>query len=200
MLQPKNKVTVLTKEPSPSGDVISPTTAGIRYSGKNAEARVARTRSGFNNSETEGLKVENGHTTAKPFTRKVVESPNGTVRIIGSDGTVIKEGRKDSKDMQDAIRESEKKVKDVNSRRENNARGNNLVGGSATNITQKDVNRLDEIGHTSGNVPNPRIVRVIRNENRERAAINAAAIAAREEKANQKTTKVRVVKNPPSTK
>ncbi len=155
MLQPKKKdenkvITFTKKESTPAGDVIAPTSASISYTDKNTQARAGRIKSGFHNSQTEGLSVDaSGHSTAKPFKRKVVVSPGGYTRIVGDDGTVIKEGSGHTKDIQQAIKESEKKVNLTNMQRERNARMNNVVGGSAKDITNKEVNALQEMGHAT---------------------------------------------------
>lgn len=169
MIDPKpksvNKITLFKGKPNkPTGTIVAATSAGIDYTPKNVESRKARTKSGFIGSETEGVKVDqSGNTTAKPFTRKVIVSPGGYTKIVGDDGKVIKEGAGYTKEMQNAVKESEKKADITNSQREAHARANNLIGGSATNITRKEINSLSAdkqaTGDPMGNINDPKVLK-----------------------------------------
>lgn len=189
MLQPDkkksvNKVTVLKGKPQPAGEVVAPTSASIRYTEKNEKDREGRKTSGFVGSETEGVKVDkSGHSTAKPFSRKVVVSPGGHTRIIGDDGTVIKEGSERSQGIKDAVKESARKVRITNTQRERNARGNNLIGGTAENITQDEIDRLDAAKQATGKKPDPRVEAAAKREQELRDADQKA-----------RTVKVKVTK------
>lgn len=166
MLQPrKNKVTIVASKPQPTGNIVAPTSESIQYTEKNAESREGRKKGGFYKSETEGVKVdEKGNSTAKPFSRKVIVSPGGHTRIIGDDGTVISEGPARSSTIKDALKETARKVKITNEQREKNARGNNLIGGSAENITQEEVDRLNAAKQATGNALDPKIVAAAKRE------------------------------------
>jgi hypothetical protein len=188
MLQPDknkavNKITVLKRKAQPTGEVVASTTESIPYTDKNAESREGRKKGGFYGSETEGVKVDKttGNTTAKPFSRKVVVSPGGHTRIIGDDGTVVSEGPARSSTIKKAVEDSEKKVRVTNQQREHNARANNLVGGTATNITQKEVDALNRDKQATGNALDPKIVAASKREQELRDSFQKA-----------KTTKVRI--------
>lgn len=194
MLPPKNKsrenqVTIIASgAPQPSGSVIAPTTADIKYTKKNSDSRLKRKTSGFIGSETEGIKVDqSGHTTAKPFSRKVVVSggSGGYTRIYGDDGKLIKQGRGNTKEIEDAVKESEKHVALTNSQRQKNERANNLIGGTATNITQKDVDDLNADDQATGNPTDPKVLA---------AAAKEQARSNLTEKNKSKAIKVKVVK------
>jgi hypothetical protein len=185
MLQPKkvNKVTAIVKKPQPTGSVVAPTTASVEYTPLNTKSRERRKESGFIGSETEGVKVDKeGKTEAKPFSRKVIESPGGHTRIIGDDGTVIAEGPANSYNIKKGIEDSKKKVRVTNQQRENNARGNNLISGDATDLTQNDVDRLTASKQATGNVTDPKIKKVMANEDSDRANINSKTIKVRKSK------------------
>jgi hypothetical protein len=141
MLQPK--VTLYKGKPQPGGTVIASTSSGVDYTPANAKARLARKTNDYLGSETEGVKVDkSGQSTAKPFTRKVIVSKGGHTRIVGNDGKIIKEGEAHTKEIQDAVKASEKKADITNEQRIRNARAGNLVGGTAKDITRQEVNDL----------------------------------------------------------
>lgn len=185
MLQPNkdkavNKITVVKAKPQPSGEIVASTSATIPYTEKNAESRAGRIKAGFNGSETEGVKVDkSGNTTAKPFSRKIVVSPGGHTRIIGDDGSVIKEGPARSSTIKNAVAESEKKVRVTNQQREHNARANNLIGGTATDITQKEVDGLNRDKQATGNPLDPKIVAAAKREQELRDSFQKAKVKVR---------------------
>lgn len=159
----------------PTGKVVAATGANVPYTALNLEGRDRRKKANFNNSETEGVKVDaEGNSTAKTFTNKYIRTPSGNVKIIGNDGTTIAEGREKSGAMQEALRKSEKKVLVTNSQRNNNARGNNIYGGTATKITDTEVGRLESDKQAVPNGPIKKSVqKAIDNEDKDRAAINS---------------------------
>jgi hypothetical protein len=159
----------------PTGKVVAATGEDVPYTALNLEGRERRKKAGFNNSETEGIKVDSeGNSTPKSFSHKYVRTPNGSLKIIGADGSTIAEGREKSGAMQEALKKSEKKVLVTNSQRNRNARGNNVYGGSATKITDKEVGGLESDKQAVPGGPiKKNLQRVIDNENRDRAAINS---------------------------
>jgi hypothetical protein len=189
---PENKVIVSTGSTSPSGPIIAPTSATIQYTPKNALSRAARAKSGFIGSETEGIKVDqSGHSTAKPFTRTTIVSPGGYTRVYGDDKKLLKEGPGHTKEMQDYLKASNKKVDETNSARKKNETWNNLVGGTATNITQKHINALNQEGQASGN-PIPKEVTAAAQK--EQSIKNLTEKLVAEKIASDKAKKVRLPK------
>jgi hypothetical protein len=164
--KPKNKVVIQSgSRTQPTGKIVAATSADVNYTPRNAEYREKIKTSGFMGSETEGVKVDkSGNTTVKPFSRKVVRSPGGYTRIYGDDGTLIKEGAGDTKDMQDAVKKSQKDVEITNSQRENTKRVNDLFGQKATNITDKEVSDLNRDKHATGNPTDAKIIEATAKE------------------------------------
>jgi hypothetical protein len=86
---------------------------------------------------------KSGEATAKPFARKVVVSSDGRhTRIYGDNGKLIKEGEGNTKEIQDAVKASEKKANLTNEQRQRNERASDLVNQTAKNITRSEVNSL----------------------------------------------------------
>jgi hypothetical protein len=162
MIQPDPKKKVIIQSGSrsqPAGKVVASTSADVDYTPRNVEYNERIKKSGFMGSETEGVKVDNsGNTTAKPFSRKVITNGR-TTKIVGDDGTVIKEGPSDRRDIEDAVKQSQKHVDLTNAQRERNKRVNDLFGRKAENITDKEVSDLNQEKHATGNPKDPRIIK-----------------------------------------
>lgn len=97
--------------------------------------------------KVQGISIEKSNQTAKPktFVRSVFSSGNkytGTTIIRGENGSKVFEGRTDMKATQDALKASEKKVKDTNADRDKNADNYNANSGSKKELSDKNIKDL----------------------------------------------------------
>jgi hypothetical protein len=189
---PQNKViTIKGKTASPMGPIVAATSKDIEYTPTNTKSRLDRIKHGFIGSETEGLKVDaSGHTAPKKFENRVIVSPGGYTRIVGNDNTIISEGPGHTKKIQDDVAKATKKVRITNEQRIKNARMNNLVGGTAKDVTEKEIGALQQMEHATGQKMAPEVKAEMENEDK-RASLTQKRVDDRN-KGITKTVKVKV--------
>lgn len=117
-----------------------------RYSDKKKEI-VANTNSKNGDvidNKAQGITIDKKSAVATPkqFRRKITTSSTNT-KIIGTDGSVVYEGRNDSKATKEALKNSEKKTNITNTERQENANEYNRTGGSKTEFSEEDKATLN---------------------------------------------------------
>jgi len=90
-----------------------------------------------------GINIDKKTSTATPkqFRRKVATSSTNT-KIIGTDGSVVYEGRNESKATKEALKENERHSSMTNREREENANAYNVNTGSKEELDEKDKKSL----------------------------------------------------------
>ena len=116
-----------------------------RYSDvkKKIEANTESKKGDIVDDKAQGITIEKKTQVASPkvFVRKVTTSPT-TTKIIGTDGTVVYEGRNQSKETATALKENERHSVNTNAQRSTNANAYNVNVGSKKELTDKDKNSL----------------------------------------------------------
>ena len=116
-----------------------------RYSDvkKKIEANTESKKGDIVDDKAQGITIEKKTQVASPkvFVRKVTTSPT-TTKIIGTDGTVVYEGRNQSKETAKALKENERHSVNTNAQRSTNANAYNVNVGSKKELTDKDKNSL----------------------------------------------------------
>lgn len=116
-----------------------------RYSDKKKEI-VANTNSKNGDvidNKAQGITIDKKSAVATPkqFRRKVATSSTNT-KIVGTDGSVVYEGRNDSKATKEALKNSERKTNVTNTERKENADEYNRSTGSKQDLDDKDKKSL----------------------------------------------------------
>ena len=116
-----------------------------RYSDvkKKIEANTESKKGDIVDDKAQGITIEKKTQVASPkvFVRKVTTSPT-TTKIIGTDGTVVYEGRNQSKETAKALKENERHSVNTNAQRSTNANAYNVNVGYKKELTDKDKNYL----------------------------------------------------------
>lgn len=117
-----------------------------RYSDvkKKIEANTESKKGDIVDDKAQGITIEKKTQVASPkvFVRKVTTSPTTTTKIIGTDGTVVYEGRNQSKETAKALKENERHSVNTNAQRSTNANAYNVNVGSKKELTEEDKKSL----------------------------------------------------------
>lgn len=117
---------------------------------KKINKTLEATKEDVMDDKAQGFNVSKSTSVAKPkiFIRKtesIGDKYTGTTIIRGKDGSKVYEGRTNMKATQDAIKESDKKVKNTNEDRNTNANTYNVMAGSKSDLNEKDKDMLVSI-------------------------------------------------------
>ncbi len=116
-----------------------------RYSDKKKEilANTNSKKGDIIEDKVQGIIIDKKTAVASPkkFRRKVTTSPTN-VKITGDDGSLVYEGRKDSKETKQALLDSERHTNITNEQRGQNANEFNRSTGSKEKLDKKDEESL----------------------------------------------------------